>query len=30
MGALGIESEEEWSNQGIRDHGRGFYDARCV
>ena len=28
MGALGIESEEQWSNQGIRRHGAGFYDVR--
>ena len=27
MGALGIQSEEKWSNQGIRLHGAGFYDA---
>ena len=28
MGALGIEGEEQGSNQGIRRHGREFYDAR--
>jgi len=27
MGALGIEGEEKWSDQGIRRHGEGFYDA---
>ncbi|MDP1980963.1 MAG: hypothetical protein Q8K23_00315 [Sulfuritalea sp.] len=28
MGALGIECKEQGSNQGVRDHGKGFYDAR--
>jgi hypothetical protein len=27
MGSFGIKCEEERPNQGIRDHGEGFYDA---
>jgi hypothetical protein len=27
MGALGIECEKERSDQGVWNHGKGFYDA---
>ncbi|MCX7150304.1 MAG: hypothetical protein NTY05_12995 [Rhodocyclales bacterium] len=27
MGALGVKGKEKSPNQGIRDHGAGFYDV---